>query len=916
MRAAGPTADDIPLAKLLPPEPPQRYVDRPALAERIADAWRHRVTLVSAPAGFGKTSAVVASLAASIERERGAPSHPAPERSARLAWASLDEHDGDVTRVFRLLGAALQRATGLGGELVAGLAAPQPPPVRALLTPLLNALTRAETEVLLCLDDLHVVEDAHVYRELEYLVDHAPPGMRLLLASRADPPLPLHRWRARGQLLEVRADELRLSPGETAAVLEATSLRPLDLATSEAVHRATEGWPVGVRLASLALRGAGEGDERALVTGLAEGERFALEYLAEEVLARLEPGLRAFVLDASVLDAFRPDLIDAMRGTADADAHLTDARAAGLFVEPTAAPPGADGELGWWRLHRLFRSLLVGHARALDPRREPDLQARAADWFGARGAHELALTYAMASRDGGRIVAILEAGAYALVMEGRAALVERALDRVPADALRGAMRARLAHGWALLLRGRYDDLAALLTDLATATGAFNVHDRGQLVALRAVLADTRGQADEAMSLALEALSSVPPGDVVTRAAAQMALAGALRERGDVGGAIGAYEAALPLCRAAGLAVPEGLARAHLGLLYVQRGRLTKALSVTRPLAAHAGHPAAAAALASRCAALLEQDRRDAVAQTLPETTALALRADQPSVLVNVHLVWHRLHRALGDDARAHEALEAAQTAAARGVPTWLRALVTIRAAEASLLDGDDGAAEAHLRAAEALAPRGPVTSELRLCRARVQLRRGTARDLADALGIARSLSGDDAPGDGVRIAALVLAALAAAAGGSPREAQTTLARAVRAAEPEGYVRTFVEAGQPCAALLASLGHPYAARLLRAFGPAAPVGQRAADGASDATALTERERDTLVALASARAYAGIATDLGLSVNTVRFHVKNVYAKLGVRTRLEAVERARRLGYLTQASDGRGTATPNDDGSADP
>ncbi|TVR94659.1 MAG: helix-turn-helix transcriptional regulator, partial [Trueperaceae bacterium] len=323
MRHAGPAAEVIPLAKLRTPELRPQHVARAALTERLAGAWRHPVTLVCAPAGFGKTSAVVAALGAPVGRREGdAAAH---EPGGRLAWVSLDEHDAEPQRFFRLLGAALQRATGLGSELVATLASPQPPPVRPLLPPLLNALAEADANVLLCIDDLHVVEDARVHDDLAFLVEHAPRGLRLLLASRADPPLPLHRWRARGQLLEVRADDLRLSIEETSTLLDAVLGRTLDAATAAAVQRATEGWAVGVRLASLALRGTDEGDardERALVAGLEAGEGFALEFLAEEVLAHLPAELAAFVLDASVLDAFTPDLVDAVRTATDAHAHL------------------------------------------------------------------------------------------------------------------------------------------------------------------------------------------------------------------------------------------------------------------------------------------------------------------------------------------------------------------------------------------------------------------------------------------------------------------------------------------------------------------------------------------------------------------------------------------------------------------
>jgi LuxR family transcriptional regulator, maltose regulon positive regulatory protein len=904
MRRHGRAPEPIPLAKLRPPSPHPRLVPRPDLEARIWRAWRSPVTLVSAPAGFGKTSAVVAALRAGEGGERP----PFEARDGPVAWVALDERDDDPHRFFRLLGSALRRATGHGAELERALASPQPPPPRTLLTPLLNALDEADPRALVCLDDLHLVRDPRVFEDLTFFVEHAPPGLRLLIVTRADPPLPLHRWRARGQLLELRADDLRLQADEVAALLAAELGRSLAETTVAAVQRATEGWAAGVRLASLALQGAGEPDERALVARLELGEGFALEYLAEEVLARLTAPLAAFLLDTAALDAFAPELVDAVRETGDARERLDEARARGLFVQPATAPPGAPAGHAWWRYHRLFRALLQGRGRVASPGRERDLLRRAADWFEAHDAHEAALEAALAADDGERVARLLDVAAYGLVMDGRATFVERALEGLTHEARARVPRARLAYGWALLLRGRYDDLGSVLVGLAGDAEALSPAHRAQLTALRAVLAGTRARADDALQLARDALAAALDGDTVTRAAAQMALAGAHRELGDGGAAIAAYERALALCRAARLPVPEGLARAHLGLLYVQRGHLRKATSVTVPLAGAAGHPAAAAALASRCSALLEQDEREAVRRALPEVTALAERAGQPAVLANVQLVWSRLHRADGDAALAREALEAALAQAERGVPTWLRALVAVRVADASLADGDVETAQVHLGAAEAFRARGPVEAELVMARGRLHLRRGTPEDLGVTVAAARSLvdaEGDADPGEGVRIAALVLLAQAQVAQGETRPAQATLARAVRRAEREGFVRTFVEAGPACAALLAGVGHPYAARLLAAFAPedrarAGASETRADVGVPDAGAasvgLTERERDILRALAAAGTYRRVADELSVSVNTVRFHVKNVYAKLGVGTRLEAVDRARQLGWL--------------------
>ena len=913
MRRAGRAIEPIPLAKLRPPAPHPRLVPRPELTTRLAAAWDHPVTLVCAPAGFGKTSAVVAAVSGG---ERGG----AGARGSHVAWIALDERDDDPARFFRLLGAALRRASGHGAELERAMEAPQPPAPRPLLARLLDGWDDGAAPTLLCVDDLHLVSDPRVHDDLAFLVEHAPPALRVLVATRADPPLPLHRWRARGQLLELRADGLRLTAHETGELLAGEAGRPSARATAAAVHRATEGWAAGVRLAALALQGADEANERALVERLARGEGFALEFLAAEVLARLDPDLAAFLLDASAFDVFTPELVDAARDASDAQARIAEARARGLFVQAAPAPAGAADGRTWWRFHRLFRALLQGQARVAAPDRDRSLQRRAAEWLATHGAGEAAVACAAAADDGALAARLLDEVAYDLVMDGRARFVERALEGLPDHHREQAPRARLAYGWALLLRGRYADLASVLEGLAGDAAGLAPADRAQLTALRAALAGIESRPDDAMALARAALEAVPEGDVVTRAAALMALAGAHRERGERGAAIAAYERALSACRAARLAVPEGLARAHLGLLYLQRGRLDKAIGVTEPLGAAADHPAAAAALASRCSALLERDERDAVRRALPGLVAAAERAGHPAASANAHLVASRLHRADGEIAGARAALEAAMAQAERGTPTWLRALVAVHAAEASLADGDEEAAASHLRSAERHGGRGPTASAIVLARARLRLRRGAPQELAaarselHALAVADGVAGADAdPGDGVRIAAWVLLALAEVAAGDAPAARATLARAVRRAEREGFVRTFVDAGPACAALLAGVGHPYAARLLSAFPAEDRAVAEASTGAQPAAALTDRERDVLRALAAGGSYARVADALGLSVNTVRFHVKNAYAKLGAGTRLEAVERARRLGWVEPAEDatwtgGRRRAVP--------
>lgn len=781
-------------------------VERVRLNEALREMWEVPLTLVSAPAGFGKTSAALAAV-------QGA--------NAAVAWLSLDEQDDDPTLFWRYLVTSLREATGIGQELASALASPQPPPLPAVLGDLINALDDVSGEVLMCVDDYHLIHDASIHEGVRYLLEHAPTNLHLLLLTRADPPLPLHRLRARGQLLELRADDLRFTPHEATALLEQTVAHPLAKETVAGLLESTEGWVTGLQLAALALQGpsshAPGSTGRQLTEQLSKSNAFVLEYLAEEVLAQQRAELQTFLLETSILDKLSASLCDTVTERQDSQTLLDELSTRGLFLTPVNLPDVTGLERQWFRYHRLFAKLLEGRLRSQTPERAPLLLQRAAAWHEAQGDHETALSYAFAAGDEARAARLLDELAYPLVMQGRARTVETWLQRLP-DAWRArSVRASLAFAWALLLRGRYPDLAVHLHEFITYHPKLEPALQAELHALQATLADTQGDAAAATHHAREAMRLAPSEHRFTQAAAHMALAGAQREQGQVAAAIDSYEHALPLCRAARLPVPEGLARAHLGFLYTLRGQLRKAASVTRALAETAHHPAAAAAQLARCQVLLEWNHLSEVARALPEALALAHQGGHHATLVQAHLVTSRLCRAQGDFAGAHQALEEAATRVERGAPVWLRSVVLAERVKLFLAEGDTQAAEKQLEHTP-VEPGGHLGGLLALARARLLLHTRTPEALNAALEHLQQV--DNAAShhrlDGQRLEALVLQALTQAAQDELLNAQTTLRRALTLAEPEGYVRLFIEAGPECASLLARLGTPYAKQLLTVF----------------------------------------------------------------------------------------------------
>src|SRR5580693_3044309 len=577
---------DVLLAtKLHVPLPRPGFVARPRLAEALGEGLARGLVLVCAPAGFGKT-ALLADWVRSGDR--------------RAAWLSVDAGDNDPMRFWRHVVAALDRARPGIGERVAPLLGPPPSSFEGLVTALINELAAqpGEDEIVLVLDDYHLVDAQPVHASLAFLLEHLPPGLRLVVASRSDPPLPLARPRAGGQLAELRADELRFTAEEAAVLLREATGADLPGAAVAALAARTEGWAAGLQLAALSLRG--QADPAGFVAAFSGSHRYVLDYLAEEVLDRQHEELRTFLLETSLLERLSGGLCDAVTGRTDSQAMLERVEQAGLFLMPL------DEVRGWWRYHHLFADLLRARLQQQRPGRVADLHRAAAAWSEEHGLADDAVRHALAAGDTAWAARLVERNVETLLGRSEGATLRRWLSALPADAVRDRPRLCLAEAYGAAMGFQLEALEALLDD---AERAFAVSgdepyeaSAGRPVSslanvpagiafLRAVLARLRGDAALASDYNRQTLAQLGEDDWLMRRLVRWNQAAADWLAGRPGPAERGLAEALAELRAAGAFFAGFLAmRVCYDLGEVQRaqGNLDAALATCRQALEEAG----------------------------------------------------------------------------------------------------------------------------------------------------------------------------------------------------------------------------------------------------------------------------------------------------------------------------------------
>jgi LuxR family maltose regulon positive regulatory protein len=911
--------------KLFPPARRPQVVARPRVAERLASTLDagHRLTLVSAPAGFGKTTLLSDWLAELDQRQR----------HTRVGWLSLDENDNDLTRFVAHLMTALRSAELDVDEAV--LESLSTTSTAAALTPLVNDVARAGqhepgNQRILVLDDYHVIEAADVHETMNFLLDHLPDQAHLVIATRSDPPLPLARLRSRAQLTELRASELRFTPSEAWEFLNRVMGLELTAADVDALENRTEGWIASLQLAALSLRGITDRSEIAgFISAFTGSNRFVIDYLTDEVLCRQPPRVRDFLLRTAVLDRLSGPLCDAVTGGSEGTQTLQDLERGNLFVVPL------DTERSWYRYHQLFADVLHARLLAEQPEQVPDLHQRASVWFAARGVAVDAVRHALAAEDFDRAAYLMEEALPEMRRARQDGLLLMWMRSLPEPVVRRSPVLSIVTGWSLMMSGDLDAVESRLDDAkaALATGAQDADlaatwadtedlrtAPATISVYRAALAQARGDVAGTVRHARDVLDQAGPEDHFLRGAGAGYLGLAAWASGHIAEALSTFSDAVRSLHAAGNLVDELDTTIVLADMWVTSGRPGRARRLFEQAlqTATAGGPPYPRATADLHVGLAELDRElDDLTSAEEHLESARVLSERASITENRHrryVVMAQVRAARGDYDTATSLLDEAETLYRRGFYPEVRPIAAMKA-RVQIAAGDLSSAGAwaeeralsvddqpnYLREYEHL-----TFARLLLAKQRADHHIGGEADasasdavlgLLDRLHAAAAETGRDGSVREIR----VLQALAHHLRGDLQTVLDALRRSfVDTPEPDGYVRLYLDEGAPMLALLHdaartpdSVVQAYARGVLRhsTTSVEAAESQQTSGGP-----LSQRELEVLRLLDSELTGPEIARHLYVTLNTLRTHTKRIFTKLDVTTRAAAVRRGHERGLL--------------------
>jgi len=906
----------------IPPARPE-LVPRPRLIERLDASLYRKLTLLSAPAGFGKTTLLSEwNHALDVHRPTQDAGDGAP---VRTAWLSLDEGDNDPTRFLTYATAALQTTEGdIGRGLLSALQSPRPPPAEGVLTTLINELAALSHRTVLVLDDYHLIEAQPIHDVLTFLLRHLPPGMHLVIATREDPPLPLARLRARGQLTELRATDLRFTPSEAAEFLNQAMGLDLSAEDVAALESRTEGWIAGLQLAAISMQG--RKDVTGFIESFAGSHHFVLDYLLEEVLQQQPASGQAFLLQTSVLERLTGSLCDALTGQEDGQQTLEILQHANLFIV------SLDDERHWYRYHHLFADLLRQQLRQAQPERLPTLHQRAIEWYEEHGFTDEAIEHALRAEDFERAARLVESVAEATWGHANHYKLRRWLAELPVELLSTWPHLCVFHAGYLFASGEQDaaeqslqaaehalartgdvwtETSLLEQDQLSHTGTTKL--LGRIAATRSFMASYRSDARGVIPHARQALQYLPQDDLAWRGAAAVALGDAYIYQGQYVEAHRTYLDGLEAIGATGNTYLYMNVSLKMALGLRSQGRLQRVIEICQQrlqLAQESemsGTEMVGWLLAIWGEVLAELGDLDGALCQAKKGVALTEQGSDVAMLTWSYMCLTRVLFSRSELAAAQEIItETERIARASTVPPWVTRMMADWQVRVWLAqDRLDATLEwVQKRALDPDTQPTYVGALEYIALARIFVAQGQYNKAGKLLE--RMLEPARTGGHTSRaIEILNLQALALQAGGDTAQAIARLQRALALAEPGGYICIFADEGPPMARLLyealaRGTRSDYVRRLLAAFPVAEPETATPSVVHRPSSALVEplsdRELEVLQLIAEGLTNREIASRLFLSLNTVKVHSRNIYGKLGVHNRTEAAAKARVLGIL--------------------
>ena len=892
----------IPLltTKLYIPPHRTKLIARPRLIHQMNAGQDGKLTLISAPAGFGKTT-----LLGDWIRNN----------NKSFAWLSLDEDDNNLRRFLAYLIAALQQIDEtIGDDVLPLLEAMGDPSVEQLITILINEIASLENEICLVLDDYHLITNQTIHQGINFLLEHLPPNAHIVISGRVDPPIAISRMRARDQMIEVRPNDLRFIESEGKTFLNDLSGLELSAEDISALVSRTEGWITGLQLAALSMQG--RQDKSEFVAAFSGSHHYIIDYLVDEVVARQSEQVRTFLYRTSIFHRFCAPLCDAVLEISDSRRMIHEVDEANLFLVPL------DDERKWYRYHHLFTEFLNQRLKERESQNISELHRRASIWFERNGLLAEAINHALEGEQFTRAAMLVESVGPVMMMRSEFDQLNSWLDAIPQEQVNSwpwlcIIRAWMCQRWAQLDEGEfYLQCAERALELETTPepmgGAKII--RGQICALRALFSLPKGQISEAIEYANQALNLLPE-NYFNRPVAADALGIAKRLSGDFDGAIQVFLEARRDSLAVGNRILAQAIILELGITHFQQGQLSQAAETFREAITYTYQdteikiPYASGASMYLATILYEWNELDQAMAHLQEGIEIGEQAKMVDAVTIGYGNMVRIYLAQGDLKAATSACkkaekmingnpELANDTVTIGLDNRVRLLIaTGKLKEASWVIQEQG-----LGVNDEIISYYPfghlILSRLMLHLGRVD---PEGYHLSEAQNLLKRLKEVINSTDyrGAMIELLALEALVFEAQGSSNRGTTALEEALSLAEKEGYIRTFVDEGEPMRDLLrkadsSKISEEYVSKILEAFETQKvrqkPTSQLLVDP------LTERELEVLKLLRTELTGPEIAQELSVSLNTIRTHTKSIYSKLDVNNRRAAVRVAQELSIL--------------------